>query len=404
MSPTEIHDELNENLPENLPEDLIAALRAERPQPSGEFAARLDADVAERFPRRGTRGELSQALSRIPAGWPRIVPAVAGAAALVIAIGIAVAQPELGGSGQPGQPPSAIEPVTTTAPPSAGTAEQIPSTARRQQWAPAGRPLSAPAPSNLDSSQPGAASLSPRERDQLGLNELHRLSKSTKIQRSAQLTLASRPADVEDVADRAFDIVDRHRGIVRSSSVSGGDTAAGAELDLLIPSRELTTTVAELSDLAHVRSRTAGTQDVTQRLDAADQRLNHARAKRQRLLDRLANAPSTTAAEAIRAQLRLIDSRIDGIHRRLAALDNRVRMTPLQLSIVGDSSAPSAHRWGIGDAAHDALRVLAVAAGAALVGLAVLVPLALLAALYWTGHRALVARSRRRALDERQPS
>ncbi|MDX6633558.1 MAG: hypothetical protein QOG26_1563, partial [Solirubrobacterales bacterium] len=98
------------------------------------------------------------------------------------------------------------------------------------------------------------------------------------------------------------------------------------------------------------------------------------------------------------------DSRIDGIHRRLAALDNRVRMTPLQLSIVGDSSAPSAHRWGIGDAAHDALRVLAVAAGAALVGLAVLVPLALLAALYWTGHRALVARSRRRALDERQPS
>ena len=53
----------------------------------------------------------------------------------------------------------------------------------------------------------------------------------------------------------------------------------------------------------------------------------------------------------------------------------------------------------IGKAAHDAGRVLTVAAGVALIALAVLVPLGLIAALAWWIAAALRRRRREQALD-----
>ncbi len=55
--------------------------------------------------------------------------------------------------------------------------------------------------------------------------------------------------------------------------------------------------------------------------------------------------------------------------------------------------------WTPGDAAKDAVRVLEVAAGVILVGLAVLAPLAILALLAALGVRWSTRRRRERALD-----
>ena len=74
----------------------------------------------------------------------------------------------------------------------------------------------------------------------------------------------------------------------------------------------------------------------------------------------------------------------------------------------GRRSSPTSTRasggaWSIGDAFHDAGRVLTVTAGAALVGGAALLPFALLAALGVAGWRGWVRRQRSRALDGTTP-
>jgi hypothetical protein len=63
------------------------------------------------------------------------------------------------------------------------------------------------------------------------------------------------------------------------------------------------------------------------------------------------------------------------------------------------AAPPHGGPWTPGDALHDAGRVLEVLAGAALVGGAVLLPLALLAAAAAIAARALRRRRRESALD-----
>jgi hypothetical protein len=60
--------------------------------------------------------------------------------------------------------------------------------------------------------------------------------------------------------------------------------------------------------------------------------------------------------------------------------------------------------WAPRDALGDALRVLEVAAGVALVTLAVLLPLALLALIAWPLGRAITRRRREAALDAPPPA
>src|SRR5688572_5272168 len=106
-------------------DDLIAALRAERPEPHPEFTSKLDARAAEGFPRGGAAGDADRALDRVraavrrlPSGWPRLAPALGTAAALIIGVGIAISQPSFSdqvdgqGSGPGGEPPVALDQPT----------------------------------------------------------------------------------------------------------------------------------------------------------------------------------------------------------------------------------------------------------------------------------------------------
>jgi hypothetical protein len=85
-------------------------------------------------------------------------------------------------------------------------------------------------------------------------------------------------------------------------------------------------------------------------------------------------------------------------------VNNRANFSTVTVSLIADASAaPPAENddsgWSPADAARDALRVLEVIAGVVLIGLAVLGPLAILAALVGGSARWTTRRRRERALD-----
>jgi len=92
------------------------------------------------------------------------------------------------------------------------------------------------------------------------------------------------------------------------------------------------------------------------------------------------------------------------VAKALDHLHQRSSMSEVSLRIVTGKGAgvtpPSKDKggWGVGDALHDAGHILAIAAGVAIVGLAILGPLALVALLIWLANRARLRRGRERAL------
>ncbi|MBV8432268.1 MAG: DUF4349 domain-containing protein, partial [Solirubrobacterales bacterium] len=87
----------------------------------------------------------------------------------------------------------------------------------------------------------------------------------------------------------------------------------------------------------------------------------------------------------------------------LRSLNRQINYSQVAVTINGGLEpvpvASSGGGFGIGQTAHDAGRVLTVAAGIALIGAAALVPLGLLAALAWWIATAVRRRRREQALD-----
>jgi hypothetical protein len=219
--------------------------------------------------------------------------------------------------------------------------------------------------------------------------------------------LATAPEDFRDAADGVLDVVDDHGGFVLKSDVSGGDPSVEgakpgrANFDIRVPAGELQGAIAGLSDLGHVVSRTDGAKDITTRFTDAKRRIAAYTASRDRLLRKLEDATTETEREAIRAQLRIVEAELDAAQEDLGAAQRRVRLVPVSVTITADESVTGGGGgdWGVGDALHDAGRVLTVAAGVLLIGAAALLPLAILVALGWMVADRMRQRQRERALD-----
>ena len=223
-----------------------------------------------------------------------------------------------------------------------------------------------------------------------------------RVERNASLTLAP-PADrIEQVADAVIRVADRVGGFVVSSSVTGSDGPAGAaQLELRVPASELRRSLRELSELAHVRSRTQDSLDITGPTVTAADRLADARAERQALLRRLAAATTPNETDSIRAQLRFVRSRIARARGDLATLRNRANFATVNVDVEPGSGAKprESGSWGLGEALDDALAVLAVTLGVVLVAFGVLLPLLVLGAFGWLTARTFLRRRRERTLD-----
>jgi len=191
---------------------------------------------------------------------------------------------------------------------------------------------------------------------------------------------------------------------VLRSNVSGGDRGrAGATLELRIPSDRLQPALRDLSELAHVRSRTQTIQDITARFVSARSRLTEAVAERRALLRQLARATTPNEAASIRARLRIANRRIAAARSDLRALRNRVDFSSISVAIEADESIDAADSgWTPGDALRDAVGILRTTLGILLVSLAVLVPLAALGLAAWFASRGLRRGYRERVLDTPQ--
>ena len=227
--------------------------------------------------------------------------------------------------------------------------------------------------------------------------------RSTRYQeRSAALTLAARPREVERVAAGILRVTDTVGGFVANSSVASG-SGSGGTFELRIPNARLNRALADLSKLADVRERTQSSTDITAETVSARGRLREARREREGLLRALAHATTLNETEAVKARLRSVNARIASARSSVRRVANRAAYANVSVELVADRGGAAGPiddgRWTPGDALRDAVRVLEVAAGIAVIVLALLIPLALLAGLAALGSRMLGHRRRERALD-----
>jgi Domain of unknown function (DUF4349) len=345
--------------------DLEALVRATRPVPDPEWAARLDTRVVRRFP------DAAPHWYRRPVGLLRtnLVPAGALAGlALVVVVLIAVAHPR-GDASNGSESGSAGGSVATRANDSSGSAAS-----------------KAAAPSPEAPVQSLANAGPPRA-----------------VRQDAQLTLATPVDNVNAVSDGAIRVADRLGGYVQSSTVTSTDHRASASLELKVPAAQLSDALAQLSRLAHVKARSQAAEDLTDQRSALRAAVRDARADRDGLRKRLAAAATEKERASLRAALQRAEQRIVRRQRDVAALDREVAYATIDLTVTGthEHAAGAAHStgWTPGDALHDAGRVLEVSLGVALVVLAVCVPLGLLGGAAALAGRLVVRRRRDHALD-----
>jgi Domain of unknown function (DUF4349) len=353
---------------------LTAELRTMRPTPQPEFVAELDARAAAGFPRKdrggSARGRIASWFERRPR---RRLPALAGAAAIVaIAVATAVVAISEDDSASPVQDKSGGL-LSYTSPAGAGDEAMATEGASRS------------APVHPFASGPYAAAAARRD-----------------VERSARIVLATEVSEVRAAAARVYETVRSYDGIVIRSSVRDGSAGqAGAVFDLLIPSGKLGAALAVFSEIADVRSRSDSTLDVTAPTIGLEERLHDARETVEELLAQRAGAETSAEREAIEAALRAERRRVASLRSRLVALQRRTHFSRVSLRIETGAAATagdSGDRWGVDDALDEAGRILTIAAGVTLIGLAILAPLALIGLLAWLANRAWVRSRRERAL------
>jgi hypothetical protein len=345
---------------DDLTEELARLLAPEKPVPRPQFVRELDARVAARFPRRRARWQ--QVLWR-----PQFAVAAGGLAAAIVAVVV------LTGPGSP--------------------AKHMPQTASGVAQ---GEKLAAPPAAAGAGTSRGSSSSSAGTPDATAAPQ-------RRVERTTDLVLALRRADMQDAAQQVFGIVTAAGGIVQSSNVASGQ-GAGASFDLRIPASRVAQTVGRLAKLGHVRSETNSTLDVTKAFTSLGTRLADAGAERRGLLRQLAKAVTQNQTDSIKARLRLVEGRINSLQSSLRALRGRIDYARVSLELVpqrGHAVTPVHHGSSLtpGRALHDAGHVLAVAGAVALLAVIVALPVALLALLGWLAARPLRRRRREHALD-----
>jgi hypothetical protein len=350
--------------------DLALLLRDDRPEPTPAFTNRLDRRVESGFPARP-----KQRPQWIRNAFP--VLAVAAIVAMIaIPIGLSVdgnvggdggdastASSDTGGGGGSsaggGSGEAAVKPEADTA-------------------AGGGRSEAAPAtPLSRDSTVAGRR----------------------KVQRSVDITLAAPRRDVDSVATGVGDVASDLGGFVRHSRVT---SSSGGNMQLRVPSNRLDVAVQRLSKLAKVRELSRTADDITGAVVSARDRLRDARAERESLLDQLAKATTVNETESIRARLDIVAQEIANYRTALRRVTNRADYASVDVTLVTRGASDNDDEggaWTPGDAWHDALRVLEVIAGVAVIAAAIAVPLLIAWLLGWGARRGVTRRRRERALD-----
>jgi hypothetical protein len=402
---------------------LAIALREERPEGDPVWVRELDSRAAAGFPKGSPRPRAQKTF------WQGLVAnrmALAGGLASVL-LGLVVLSAALTGpqnmsdegaggssSGGGGEVASSKSGGGTVAePPEATDADEgylqelAPQKARSKVMKRSGKPLQSASSGSAATTEDSASTIAPPISPPPsggGGSPRSDGRQARKVEHSASLTLGAPADEIAKTADGVIRVTDRLGGFVVTSSVSATSESGGGTFELRIPSDRLQQALADLSRLAHVRERTEAQQDITASFVSARERLEDARAERKGLLRALARATTLNETSALRARLRDASSRIAIAKRDLARVENRASYSTIAVSLTSEGSGATEAEeddgvWTPADAADDALRVLEVAVGVALVALAIAVPLGLVIAAAWIAARLATRRRRERALD-----
>lgn len=368
-------------------EELVLDVRAGAPEMSPAFAARLEHEVAEGFPTPSPRAQ-----RRRPGRWV-LLPAAGTLAAVLVALVVVLGQSGGGDTlsdrdaGSDGGDTAVLEDAPAPAP----TDQRA---ARESAPAPPPADTAASDPAPAGTAAPQAALSAPPVRKSSG---------PRRVERSAVLLLETPARKVEETSDDVIRTVDRFDGIVASSSIGSDDEAGGeATFDLRIPTDRLDEALAALSKLGHVAERRQELEDVTAAFTSVQDRLSDARAERRGLLRALGRATTEARIDSLRARLRATRSTISRLNGDLASLRRRADLSRVSVTVRGaedNGGGAGGGEWTARDAARDAVRVLEVMAGVALVTLATALPLGLLGLAIALCVRSLRRRDRERALD-----
>jgi len=358
-------------------EDLVHEVRATAPEMSPALAGRLER-LIEHGPESAPEPEKRRWRSR---RWV-LVPAAGTVAAAVVAVVVVLGSGTGDSSNTVVQETSGDKDAPALATPGSGggvAADESASSDRRAR-----RTRSAPAPAASTRSGPAIAA-----------------QRQRKVERSVFLVLETPKDKLESTADEVNQTVHRFRGIVASSSVSSNDQSGGeASYDLRIPTSRVDDALAALSELGHVVERRQDLDDITASFSSTQDRLDEARAERRGLLKALGNASTQNRIESLRARLRLVRAQIASARGQMASLQRRANYSRVSVTVRSNGKVEQGGgAWSPGDAANDALRVLEVIAGIALIALAVGIPLGLLGAAILFGARVARTRRRESALD-----
>jgi hypothetical protein len=379
--------------------DLGAELRALRPSPSTAFADELDARAAAGFAKDGRGGGPLGAIVRaIREISPRQLVLPAGAAMLIaVVVATTLIATDLPGQDAPSQ--------TLTS--RGGSGGQFLSGLSRS----AGKP--SPGVSRSAEAASGSSSGTNAGVGGGGVNRLQNANAgfaleptSRHIERGTKLVLRSQPEKVRRNAKQVFAVIHTAHGIVLSSTIEDrnpegdGISGAHASFELLVPNARLGDTLASLSQIADVRSRHESTLDITAPTVGAAERLGDMRARIDGLLAQLASAESDGERAALEAELRNARRIAAVLQSRLERLDQRAHFANVSLWIESGDAADDSDSgtWGVDDALDDAGRILTIAGGVLVVGLAVLGPLVLIGLLAWLAQRTCRRRRRERVL------
>jgi hypothetical protein len=370
-------------------EELVRDLRATAPQMSPAFAAALERDAAAGFP-----GSVNRPRLRRPRAWVLLSAAGTLAVALVALVVVLGRGGDDGGtrsSSSDGGDTAAVQDApadraaegTRGLPPASGSAGSA-----KPAVGTAPQPRRPSAPATVQALRPPA---------------IAKTSGARKVQRTAELVLQTPVARFDATSDGVVHTVDRFDGIVASSSIGSDDTSGGeATFELRIPTARLDAALAALSKLGHVAERRQDLEDITGSFTTLQDRLSDARAERRGLLRALARATTQAQVESLRTRLRDVRGTIGRLNGDLAALRRRADLSRVSVTVrgvEGKGGGAGGGRWSPGDAAGDALRVLEVMAGVAVIALAITVPLLLLGLAIAFAVRGLRRRERERALD-----
>jgi hypothetical protein len=405
---------------------LFAELHELRRAPRPEFAAELDQRAAAGFPR-GERTSVAAMPFKLVSDWwrgrplPKLFIPALGMAFTVLAVATVVVAVSHSGSGSSSSIAESLsgnrklhaelEPTAEAESAESGrssSAEAVGGGSEAAESSAAGGATEAEGGAELGSTgeeavhgadAPATAAPNP------GTGNYNSALDGRDIERSAYIVLGTKPGEVSEASAKVYEAVHAADGVVLHSSVQSGNAGAtGASFDLLIPSAKLNDTLATFSSIAEVRQRHDATNDITAPTVSTAEELADSNAAIESLLKQLADTETEAEQESVEARLREERHHHASIRASLDHLHQRASMSEVTLRIATDHGAgatpPSKDDgdWGIGDALHDAGHVLTIAAGVALIGLAVLAPFALVALIFWAGNRFRVRRLRDRTL------